>query len=219
MDWLLALLLTLAVDVRPAPMETLIKRADARATGLGVLRGKRILMIGDSMVNSGINAHLRIYFKKHGVVSYITKSWASSTTVTWARTPMLRKYLWKWDPDIVLVCIGTNEIFIPYPKMRIRSIRTILAKMGRRRRVYWIGPPAWKRDNGLIGVIRAQLPRDHFFDSSKLRIPRMPDGYHPSTLGAKIWGTAIWRWYAALLKSPAAKRSRPSPRRTSGTKR
>ncbi|MFH2009678.1 MAG: SGNH/GDSL hydrolase family protein [bacterium] len=211
---MLALLLTLAVDVRPAGMEALIQRADARAAGLGVLRGKRILMIGDSMVNSGINAHLRPYFKKHGVISYVTISWASSTTVTWSQSPKLRQYLWKWDPDVVFVCIGTNEILIPYPKMRIRAIRAILGKMGRRRSVYWIGPPAWKRDRGFIAVLRGQLPQGHFFDSAKLRIPRMPDGYHPSVVGAKIWGTAIWRWYAALLAAPPPRRSNPPPRRS-----
>lgn len=55
MDWLLALLLTLIVDGKPAQSEKVLRQAGARAKGMQILRGKRILMFGDSMVNCGIN--------------------------------------------------------------------------------------------------------------------------------------------------------------------
>ncbi len=205
MDWLLALLLTLIVDGKPAPAERVLKRADARATGMQILRGKRILMFGDSMVNCGINVWLEPWLKKHGIKSYVTRSWASSTTVTWSTAKKLDVYLWRHDPDIVFIVLGTNELFHPYPKMKIRPIQRILKKMGRRRTVYWIGPPTWAKDKGLIKTMKAQMPKGHFFDSGKVKMGRKKDGYHPNMAGSKTWAKAIWRWYTAKLKATVPK--------------
>jgi len=217
MDWLLALLLTLIVDGKPDPSEKVLRRAAARAKGMEILRGKRILMFGDSMVNCGINLWLEPWLKRHGIKSFVTRSWASSTTVTWSTAKKLDVYLWRHDPDIVFVVLGTNELFHPYPKMKIRPIRRILKKLGRRRAVYWIGPPTWAKDKGLIKTMRQQMPPGRFFDSGKVKMGRKKDGYHPTLAGAKTWATAIWRWYStqvkATLKKPPAGKAKTLPRK------
>lgn len=216
MDWLLALLLTLIVDGKPAHSERVLRQAGARAKGMEILRGKRVLMFGDSMVNCGINVWLKPWFKRHGIKSYVTRSWASSTTVTWSRAKKLVVYLWRHDPDIVFIVLGTNELFHPYPWMKIRPIQRILKKIGRRRAVYWIGPPLWAKGKGLIKMMNQQMPPGRFFDSGKVKMGRMKDGYHPNMAGAKTWATAIWRWYSAklkaTLKSPPAKKTKRRPR-------
>ena len=209
MDWLLALLLTLIVDGKPAHSEKVLRQAGARAKGMEILRGKRILMFGDSMVNCGINVWLEPWLKRHKIKSYVTRSWASSTTVSWSKAKKLDVYLWRHDPDIVFIVLGTNELFHPYPKMKIRPIQRILKKMGRRRTVYWIGPPTWAKDKGIIKIMRQQMPPGHFFDSGKVKMGRKKDGYHPNMAGSKTWATAIWSWYSAKLKAPLKVPPRP----------
>jgi len=58
MDLILTLLLLLGTALRPAPVERLLQRAHAQAHGLEVLRGTRVLMFGDTMVNCGLNVWL-----------------------------------------------------------------------------------------------------------------------------------------------------------------
>lgn len=207
MSWLLALLLSTATDPPPPILRDVLERASARNYGVRTLRGKRVLMFGDSMVNCGINIYLEPWFKKHGAKAYVTRSWASSTTVTWSQSKKIDTYLWKFNPDIVLITLGSNELFHPYPKMKIRPIRGILKRLRPYRQVYWIGPPAWKKDKGIIRVMRSQLPPGHFLDSSRVRMGRQKDGYHPSNRGARQWAVAIWRWIKALLE-----RRYPPPR-------
>ncbi len=204
MDWILSLLLLYTVEVRPAPVDQFFRQAHARAHGVEILRGKRVLMFGDSMVNCGINVWLEPWLKHHGVRSYSTHSWASSTTVSWAKTPKLQAYMWKFDPDIVIIVLGSNELFHPYPRMKIRPIRAILKKMGKHRLVYWVGPPAWKPDKGIIAVMKAQMPPGHFFDSSKLTLGRQKDGYHPNMAGSKTWAHALQRWLVERMNAVSA---------------
>jgi hypothetical protein len=101
--------------------------------------------------------------------------------------------------------------------MKIRPIQRILKKMGRRRAVFWIGPPTWAKDKGLIKTMRAQMPPGHFFDSGKVKMGRKKDGYHPNMAGSKTWATAIWRWYTAKLlgrpKKPPGRKPRPSAKK------
>lgn len=201
MDLILTLLLLLGTALRPAPVERLLQRAHAQAHGLEVLRGKRVLMFGDSMVNCGINVWLAPWFRHHGVASYVTRSWASSTTVSWAHAPKLTRYLWRFDPDVVIVMLGSNELFHPYPRMKIRPIQRILKRIGKRRLIFWIGPPAWKPDKGIIAVMRAQLPSGHFFDSAPLSLRRQKDGYHPNMAGSKTWAMATRAWLTKRLRA------------------
>ncbi len=210
MDLLFALLLTLIAEGHAPGLDASFGRANTRAHGMGILRGKRVLMFGDSMVNCGINIWLEPWLKRHGVRSYVTRSWASSTTVTWSKAKKLDVFMWRHDPDIVFIVLGSNELFHPSPRMKIRPIRRILKKMGRRRSVYWIGPPTWAKDKGLIKTIRAQMPPGHFFDSGKVKMTRKKDGYHPDLAGAKVWAAAIWRWYSSRLRAPGRPTARPA---------
>ncbi len=201
MDLLLSLLLIFTLEVRPEPVSRALARASARNHGVEMLRGKKVLVFGDSMVNCGVNVYLEPWFRKHGVRSYVTRSWASSTTFAWAKTPKVRSYMWRFDPDIVIIMLGSNELFHPYPRMKIRPIQRILKKLGKRRLVFWVGPPAWKPDKGIIDVMRETLPPGHFFDSAPIKLSRQKDGYHPNMRGSKTWALALRRWFAKRLEA------------------
>lgn len=200
MEWLLSILLFVGVELRPGPVDAALRRANARATGIGILRGKSVLVFGDSMVNCGVHVWLEPWLKRRGVSRFVTRSWASSTTMSWSITPKLDTYLWQFDPDIVIVMLGTNELFHPFPKMKIRPIRKILERLEPRRLVLWVGPPAWKPDKGVIAVMRETVPKGRFFDSSKLVLARQKDGYHPNMAGAKSWAGALGQWITQVLE-------------------
>jgi hypothetical protein len=200
MELVLSLLLALSIDGRAPAVRTAVARASARAHGVDVLRHRRVLMFGDSMVNCGINVWLKPRLAKLGVERYATHSWASSTTQTWSTSPKIKLYLQRYDPDVVIIVIGSNELFHPYPRMMIKPIQAILAQIGPRRQVYWVGPPAWKKDKGIIAVMESQLPPGHFLDSAKVAMTRQSDGYHPDFKGSRQWADAIWAWLTQLLE-------------------
>lgn len=205
MEWLLSILLVLGMEVRPGPVGVALRRANERAHGLGILRGKTVLMFGDSMVNCGVNVWLEPWLKRQGVARFVTRSWASSTTLSWSIAPKLDTYLWQYDPDIVIVMLGSNELFHPYPHMKVRPIRTLLGRLAPNRLVLWVGPPAWKPDKGIIATMKAQLPPGRFFDSGKVLMGRQKDGYHPSMAGSKTWAEALQGWLTEVMESLPSK--------------
>lgn len=208
MEWILSVLLFVGVELRPGPVDAALRRADARAHGMGILRGKTVLMFGDSMVNCGVNVWLEPWLKRQGVSRYVTRSWASSTTLSWSITPKLDTYLWQVDPDIVIVLLGSNELFHPFPRMKVKPIQTILKRLEPHRLVLWVGPPAWKPDKGIIATMKSVVPRGRFFDSSKVAMGRQKDGYHPSMAGSKTWAETLARFITEVVEALPAPPSR-----------
>ena len=63
---------------------------------------------------------------------------------------------------------------------------------------FWIGPPSWKPDNGLVRVIEENFQRNHFYNSNDLKVERRSDGAHPTREGFEIWANLVWDWFAEI---------------------
>ncbi|HEX7997227.1 MAG TPA: SGNH/GDSL hydrolase family protein [Pyrinomonadaceae bacterium] len=160
------------------------------------LKGKSVMLVGDSMAE-GIGPHLQKKVEAAGG-RFINAQERSSTIVWWQGSGKLRELLLKHRPDIVFIALGSNEIFIEEPHMRAPLIKAMVAELGTRP-AFWIGPPCWKPDKGLINVIDENFQESHFYNSNDLQVARAPDGKHPTAQGYQYWTELIWNWYARAI--------------------
>jgi lysophospholipase L1-like esterase len=154
-------------------------------------KGTRVLMFGDSMVTSGLGATLEEHVLRQGG-KFFRISKPSSTTLTWTEGRLLQDLVRSTRPDVVIVVLASNELFVPNPRARTQDVRTIIARIGARPCV-WIGPNPWRPEKGIIGVVRESSTPCRFFDSSDLALERGPDGIHPTMRGGKTWANAVWQ--------------------------
>ena len=56
---------------------------------------------------------------------------------------------------------------------------------------YWIGPPMWRKDTGVVKLLEENVAPCRFFNSSPLKLERRKDGYHPNKKGAEDWAEAV----------------------------
>jgi len=154
--------------------------------------GPRVLLIGDSQLE-GLSHPVGEFCVANGYRHVGSVLWYGSTTTQWAESDTLDFFLRKFRPDLVLVAIGLNELFVVDMGNRARSIRAILEKIDRRKiRHFWIGPAAWKPDRGIVKVL-AEINGPAFYPSQLLKLERAKDGRHPSRDGAKIWFDSVSR--------------------------
>jgi hypothetical protein len=156
-------------------------------------RGTRILQVGDSFADA-LGKELGKLLKESGLRTTIeTKT--PSYIGDWAFGPTLPKMLARFDPDLVLVTLGANELEIPEPAQRVGPIQRLVKLLGERPCV-WILPPLWKQDTGVMQIIKDNARPCQVLDSSALvpDLPRGPDHIHPSTQGRLIWATAVLDW-------------------------
>ncbi|HEX8843994.1 MAG TPA: hypothetical protein VF791_05095 [Pyrinomonadaceae bacterium] len=172
----------------------------AWAEGDGVfplsLANKKVLLIGDSMAE-GVGPWLK---KKVEAVSgrFIDGHERSSTIVWWQGSGKLRELLAQYQPDVVFIALGSNEIFMENPEVRAPLIKLMVEEIGARPS-FWIGPPSWKPDKGLVRVIEENFQPGHFYNSNDLQVPRAPDGKHPTAQGYERWTALVWNWYARTV--------------------
>jgi hypothetical protein len=160
------------------------------------LRNKTVLLVGDSMAE-GVGPWLQ---KKVEAVGgrFINAQERSSTIVWWQGSGKLRELMTRHQPDAVFIALGSNEIFLEQPALRAPLIKQMVEELGQRPG-YWIGPPCWKPDSGLVHVIEENFQPGHFYNSNDLQVPRAPDGKHPTTQGYQTWTELVWNWYARAI--------------------
>ena len=167
-------------------------------------QARRVLHVGDSMVPLVAN-YLRPVVQQRGGAYHIISE-VSSSTSTWASRRLLHEATYDYDPDLILISLGSNELFAPPTRAVQRDIQQIVHQT-RRRPCLWIAPPAWKPDHGFLALLKANLGHCRYFDSTQLDLPRMPDGRHPSWTGGHRWATAVWNALGGT--EPVPKRARP----------
>ena len=153
---------------------------------------KTILFIGDSMLE-GLGPRLAAYAEKNGHTLY-TVIWYSSTSEVWGRSDKLRHYIDTVHPDYVFVCLGANELFVPDIANKRRGyVKKILADIDTIPYV-WIGPPNWKPDTGINGLVASEAAKGGFFLSDGMHFERSKDGAHPTRSSAALWMDSVARW-------------------------
>jgi hypothetical protein len=103
------------------------------------------------------------------------------------------------QPDLVLITLGANEVGNVNPAAHAYAVRNLVRAIGGRPCV-WVSPPLWRKDTGIIEVIRENSAPCRFFDSDALvhePIPRGSDHIHPTPEGGAIWADAFWSWLQA----------------------
>jgi lysophospholipase L1-like esterase len=155
-----------------------------------ITKGTRVLIFGDSMVTSGLGVYLKERVVARGG-KFFSISKGSSTTATWSDGRELQDLITRLHPDVVLVVLASNELFVPNPQARRYAVRAIVERVGSRP-CLWIGPAPWLPEKGIIGVVREAAAPCRFYDSSPLALERQADHIHPTLLGGKVWADAVW---------------------------
>lgn len=152
---------------------------------------QKILFIGDSMLE-GLCRRFIDYTEQNGH-RLNTVIWYSSSSEIWATTDTLRHYIRKFDPTYIVVCLGSNELFVRDIDKRKKYLKQIVKQIGDIPFV-WISPPNWKKDTGINDAIIEAVGRDRYFDSTHLSLERGPDHAHPTYPAAAKWMDLIARW-------------------------
>jgi len=155
--------------------------------------GTKILQVGDSFADA-LGMELGKLLKEAGLrTSLETKT--PSYIGEWAHSPVLWKALANYNPDLVLITLGANEVEVPAPAERVGPVQRLVRAIGDRPCV-WILPPLWKPDTGVMQVIKDNAKPCQVLDSSALvpSLPRGPDHIHPSREGRGVWAKAVFEW-------------------------
>ena len=179
------------VDAAAAPPIVLDSPPDA-ATSRSY---KTVLHTGDSTVGGGhgLARALKARFEADGA-KYISDTVNAATLLSSEAGLHLTESVAKYKPDLVLINLGTNEVFVPAPQALAARIRAIVHRVGARDCV-WIGPPTWNGDKGIVEVLKDNVAPCRFFDSSNMGIERIVDGIHPTDKGGEQWAERFWTFF------------------------
>lgn len=189
-----------AVIVRdPAPpMSALVATSSpAAAPKRTLLDARTVLQVGDSTVGflGGLQKSLDRRFTEHHVHFY-SRSWTSASLVSVDESHDLEDMLARFDPDLVIMNLGMNNVSWPHPEVLMGRVPSIVTKLtANGRACVWIGPPSWKEDRGvLVPLLAKEVAPCAFFDSRDLELERQTDDIHPTDLGGEVWGEAVWHF-------------------------
>lgn len=166
----------------------------------------RVLHIGDSMVPL-VGNYLRPVYQERGA-RYVMLSTHSSSTRSWASDARLAAALAEHDPDLVLISLGTNELFDRDLTSIARAIEQLTARVAPRA-CLWIAPPAWAKDAGFAQTLRDHSGSCQVFDSTRLPFTRQSDGRHPDWSSSYRWATEVWRALGGTSKIPTGSKPKP----------
>jgi hypothetical protein len=157
---------------------------------------KIVLHLGDSMVGGygGVTKALEAKFK--GVGAQFVRDWQTSVSIqTFDHEKKLQELLAKHHPDLVILTLGANDVFVPFPASLAANVKSVAAKASAGRTCYWMTPPVWKKETGIVDVIKKNAAPCKVFDSSNMKIARGGDGIHPTDTGGATWADGFWAYY------------------------
>ncbi|HEX7671035.1 MAG TPA: hypothetical protein VF395_15675 [Polyangiaceae bacterium] len=159
-------------------------------------RGTTVLHIGDSFAGA-LGIDLNVLFKAAGVRGILRYETATYIP-TWAFGKQIDQYLGQFNPDLVIVTLGANELEIVNPADRTPTIHRLVARL-RGRSCVWVGPPLWKGARpALLDTIKSECSPCLYLDSNVLLpdLPRTRDHIHPAMEARKTWARAVFGWLA-----------------------
>ncbi|MBK9259688.1 MAG: SGNH/GDSL hydrolase family protein [Polyangiaceae bacterium] len=151
-----------------------------------------VLHVGDSFVMAGFSQTLRPKMKSVGALYEVRAAQASYTT-TWHNK--LSKLVGDYHPDLVIITLGANEVTLTDPWARADAVGRLVKIVGDTPCV-WVTPPLWRKDTGIVDVIKQRAKPCLVFDSDAIAGPisRQPDSIHPDNRGGAVWAEAFWKW-------------------------
>lgn len=151
-----------------------------------------VLHVGDSFVMAGFSQGLRPKMKSVGALYEVRGAQATYTT-TWHSK--LSRLVGDYHPDLVIITLGANEVTLTDPWARADAVTRLVKTVGDTPCV-WVTPPLWRKDTGIIEVIKQRAKPCLVFDSDAVAGPisRQPDSIHPSNAGGAVWAEAFWKW-------------------------
>ena len=170
-------------------------------------RNQTVLFIGDSMVE-GLSRRMGDYAGENGHRLF-TVIWYSSSTESWGTTHTLEHYIARYRPTYVLICLGSNELFVNDLASRAQYVRNIVKKLDSMPFV-WISPSDWNGDTGINDVIQENVGAGHFFDSRNLKLRRGSDHYHPTWAAAAYWMDTAARFISSQQCAAPLQLNRPN---------
>lgn len=173
----------------PAPTTAGPLQVTKNGSSTSAANAERILHFGDSMVPLvGNFLKPMVHARGH---RYVVETAICSKTVSWAQDGRLPLLIAKHDPDLILISLGSNELFETHLDEVAAATQKIVTEV-QGRSCLWIGPPAWAKDAGFIDTLKRNLGHCRYLDSIALKLPRGEDGRHPTWTGGYRWASAVW---------------------------
>ena len=158
---------------------------------------KKVLHAGDSFVggHGGLTRALEARFAS-GETTFVRDWWTSITVEGYARTKRLDELLKEHDPDLVILTLGANDMYVPVPQSLAPFVRAIVKKIGARE-CYWITPIQWTKakPTGIVQVIKENAAPCKVFEGDGLKLDLAGDHVHPSNHGGEQWADAFFSFY------------------------
>lgn len=151
----------------------------------------KLLLIGDSMTI--LVGNRMAYYGAQNDYDVTSVTWYSSSTQVWGECDTLAYFIKEYDPDFIVVTLGSNELFIRNIDDRSKYVEKLMKTMGDIPFV-WIGPPNWKEDTGINDMLERTLPKGTFFKTNGMQLERGGDHVHPTQKAADLWTDSIMRW-------------------------
>ena len=158
--------------------------------------GTVVLHVGSSTAGA-LGIDLKKEFEERGI-RCLLRFKESTFIPQWAGEEMgLRKLVANYDPDLVIISLGGNEVTMPNPGMRANAIRRIVGIVGDRP-CLWIGTPKWEArpHTGILDVIRDNSSPCHYVDTDAVvpNLEPLPDGIHPTFPERRRWARTMIQW-------------------------
>ncbi|WP_299457690.1 hypothetical protein [uncultured Microscilla sp.] len=151
---------------------------------------QHVLLIGDSMAD-GLRHPFSLLAKQNGH-KFTAVAKTSSSILAWQGKRM-KALIEELKPTYVMVSLGSNELFTRQLEAYKKFVKRIVDQIGEVNFI-WIGPPNWRKDNGLTGVLAEGVGEGRFFPSQDLVLKRAGDGIHPRWKEYEKWANAISGW-------------------------
>lgn len=168
---------------------------DASTEPLPLPEGTTVLHIGDSMAGAlGIALNEELKSRKvKGVLRYKEATFIP----TWAWGKELPLYMLEYNPDLVIITLGTNEVKMIDPSVRAPTIKRIIERL-KGKPCVWVAPPLWAGETEMYRVLRENVAPCRYMDTEKVypKMPRVDDHIHPSMGARKIWAKLVVEWLA-----------------------
>lgn len=151
---------------------------------------QHVLLIGDSMAD-GLRFPFASLSKENGH-KFTSVAKTSSSIIAWQGNRM-KSLIEEVKPTYIMISLGSNELFTKRLKAYKKFVKHIVEQVGDINFI-WIGPPNWRKDNGLTEVLKSGVGKGRFFPSKDLVLKRAGDGIHPRWKEYEVWAKAISGW-------------------------